>query len=77
MHKAKEVIEENTKGNYPENVCIIGWSSSMDVFISQKKSNRTLSIIFLFLYTKYCNKFLKHILLAIHRLKSYEIFLLL
>ena len=29
MHKAKEVIEENTKGNYPENVCVIPWSSSM------------------------------------------------
>ena len=28
--KAKDVIEENTKENYPENVCFIRWSSSMD-----------------------------------------------
>ena len=26
----KEVIEENTKENYPENVCVIRWSLSMD-----------------------------------------------
>ena len=28
--KAKDVIEENTKENYPENVCVIRWSSLMD-----------------------------------------------